>query len=463
MAKSLMEAICSASYLIFARLCVMLGDYKLFGRCVRSSFKLSVAMIFVGVGVAVFFPEARADCSAYNHLAVPSALGASISACSTVDPELGGLRASLAQHGIGILFVNNSNFSYDLHSDHQSPQLYGGQKPTYLANMAPIISYELNSIGLPTGSIFIYEPMLTYSSYEGNGLTAAYTRAAYAYIPFWEKKASIYAGYMDLGGMFNIQGISDVVGATVLGAGSTLSGQLGLSGYAPTPSIILSLETTDQRFYNQAGVGRSVSPKGALYDFKHNRSGLDFNSPDAGVSVINEIGYRVQPSSKSKKQWLRFGAVYNSSEFSQFDDPRKTDDNFGFYAIVDQQISQPDSLLPFRGWYVRGSADYSSPRVNGIAGDGGLTFYNVGPFSSRPEDLFAVAVTKMLISKDMASSLGRTGLEPAKTLTTASISYAFKVHSGIYWNNALSYTSTPTIAPQRKSAVTVISNLSINF
>lgn len=403
------------------------------------------------------------DCTQYSHLAAPFALGVSTTACSTVDPEMGGLRKELAKHGVGIFLMANMNFSYDLRSDDQSPQIYGGQKPTYLGNASLMVTYDLSKLGLPDGSLLALNPLYTYSSYEPNGLTTVYMRHAYAYVPLMDRQVTLYAGFMDVGNMFNTMGIGDIAGATVLGAGSSLVGQLGLSGFVPTPSFIANFTTADQRFYTQIGISRSVSPRGMLDELKHDPTGLRWDADGANLAVINEIGYRLPPAPGQKKIWLRLGAIYNNSDYARFDNPADTEDNYGFYAIADLQLTQPDASLAYRGWYVRGNASFSNPHVNGFSRDYGITLYSAGTFASRPEDMFSIAASQMEVSGDLRDSLGRQGISSAGKFTTASMSYAYKVRPGVYWTNALAYTSTPSIAPERKSTFNVISNLMLSF
>lgn len=429
----------------------------------RGAAILGLALAATTTDVKAQAQEAPPECMQFERLTAPLGLAPTTGACSTFDPMIGGWRNALAQHGIGIILGTSASVNYDFRSRGDSPQIYGGQKPTYLTGASLILTYDLSRFGLPDGSIFTINPQLIYSNFEGTAIPATVIQELYFRVPLYNKQVDLYAGFINLGGFFNTLGIGDIAGANVLGAGSSLTGQLGLSGYVPSPSFIANIATQDQRLYLQTGFGRSISPSGVVYDAEHNRTGLRFDAKDSGLVVINEVGYRIQPATDQKKLWLRFGAVYNDSDFSRIGRVGQTDANYGFYSIVDLQITQPDSSLPFRGWYLRANADYSSPTVNSLTSNLGLTLYNVGPFASRTQDLFAIAVTRISVSDELVRSLRVAGLRPARDLTTASVSYAFKIHDGVYWNNTLSYTSTPTVAPQRDAAVNIISNLTMNF
>lgn len=72
--------------------------------------------------------------------------------------------------------------------------------------------------------------------------------------------------------------------------------------------------------------------------------------------------------------------------------------NFGYYAIIDQQIAQGNGKDRGAGFFARASASPNNRNLINFYADCGLSF--VGFFSSRPSDLFGVGLGYARISPD---------------------------------------------------------------
>jgi len=383
--------------------------------------------------------------------------------CMTIDPDLGGLRRALAEYGIGISAGVTTLFNYNLRNDDTITQIYAGQEPTYAGSVLPTITYDLSRLGLNEGSQFVFKPVFNYNSYDGSGITGLHVNQLSARLPFWDNRIIVQAGVYYMGSQFYGSNIGDISGAAVLGSNSGLLFQTGISGWLPTPGVDIRFQTADERLYNHVGFSRSLSPLGPEYEWDHNRSGLNFHIKDSELAIIDEIGFRVASAPGQHKIWMRAGVIYNTSGYTQLSPPFAEEDNYGFYGVLDYQITQPDPEMPYKGWYINVKGNYGKPSVNAFAADVGATIYNIGPFQSRPLDLFAVSIGRNFISDDAITFYRNAGEDPARNITTASVSYALLVARGVYWNNTIAYTSTPTIVPQRKATYSILSSLTLGF
>lgn len=424
----------------------------------------TLALCCTGYGALADEPAKAVDsCHRYDRFVLLGSEDAQTLPCMTIAPELGGLRAALADAGFGFSAFAGFMVNYDMRTEGGSPQVYGGQLPTYTATFSPVLTYDLSRLGLNEGSQFVLKTIHRYNSYKNNGVTGSYFDQVSVRLPFWNNRVIVQGGYYHIGAQFYGSSIGDISGASVLGSNSSMLFQTGMSGWLPTPAIDIRFQTPDGRLYNHIGFSRSLSPRGPFYEWDHNRTGLRFDLKDSKLAVIDEIGYRLPSAPGQHKIWLRAGALYNTTDYSRIDLPLTKEDNFGFYGILDYQLTQPDLQRPFRGWYVNVKGNYGNPSLNSFAYDVGATLYNVGPFQSRPLDLFAVSIGRNFISGDAVDLYRKLGADPVTAITTMSTSYALQVTRGVYWNNTLAYTSSPTVVPKHQASVNILSSVTFGF
>lgn len=416
--------------------------------------------------------QAAQDCQQYDQFVPRGGVDPIPSPCQTVDPELGGLRKALAANGIGISVSLAGLVTYNLRGDGGTPQqLYSGQKPTYNSTFLPMFTYDLGRLGLNQGSQFTFKPVFNYNSFRGNGQTGFSANQLSVYLPFYDNNVIVQAGFYYAASIFYGTNIGDIAGAAILGPSSTLPFATGIQGWLPTPALDITTYFGDKHFYNHFGVTRSADPVDPLYEWNNNRSGLNPYVRGGRPAFIDEVGYKVNPAPGQNKVWFRAGAIYNTSGFPTVNSIHTqpylsgsyTNRNYGFYGILDYQLTQPNPGLPFQGWYVNIKADYGSQLVNVFSSDVGLTLYKIGTFASRPFDLLSLSVGRNFISSDFVDFADSAGIGATRGITTASVSYAYLVKRGIYWNNAFLYSSTPTVAPQRKAALSIFSSVTLEF
>ncbi|MGY2373992.1 carbohydrate porin [Pseudomonas sp. SDO524_S393] len=406
---------------------------------------------------------AAPNCAKYDQYNYRGSESPFPSNCESIAPELGGFRETLFNSGWNAQLILTTGLTYDLKSHDRETQVYSGQRPSSTSTGSLLINHDLGRYGLPAGSLFTLGGSFAYSSFRGDGLREGFISQLSARVPFYDDRVIVQVGYFSLAGQFYGTLLGNNIAASTLGPSSGLLAQTGAQGFKPSPALDIRLYSEDKRFYNHIGVARSISPAGLFPDADDNRSGLRFNTKDARAVVIDEVGYRVEAGPDQKKIWLRGGVVYNNSQYARLDEPGEKTTNHGAYIVGDLQLTQPSSSLPYKGWYVNAYINEGRDNVNYLPGAFGGSLYNLGPFESRPYDLFAIGASKNEYSRYARRNAGDAGLDYADASTNISVSYAYRVSRGIYLQTALIHTDNPTFAPRRDSSVNAYTTLVLVF
>lgn len=406
------------------------------------------------------------NCQKYEELALKGAELIDTPICDRIDPGLGGIREALYKYGIGVSLVGTQGTSYDLRSSgvpRGEPPSYTGQRPEFTTDNYMITTYDLARLGFQQGAQFTFSVGADYSTWDQYGVTGFYIPQLSAIFPFFDDHVTVQVGYTVFQSMFMGSSLTTSQAGSALGNTSSIPILLGVTQTKPAPGVDIRILSPDKRFYNHFGVQRSANPDGFDVDWKTNKTSLDWSVPNAGAIFINEVGYRVQSAPGELALWMRGGAVYNESRFKLVDDPDRTAHNAGFYLIGDWQLNQPDKDKPWTGWFLGAKFDKAREDVSSFKMDYGLTLYNVGPFPSRSNDVFAVGFTRSFVSDRLVRSLQNAGARVSDTATSANVAYIAELAKGIFLGTTLSYTDHPTITPVRKPALNLIFNLSQNF
>ena len=177
--------------------------------------------------------------------------------------------------------------------------------------------------------------------------------------------------------------------------------------------------------------------------------------------LINEFGYKQAPSASSNAMWLRAGAMYNTSHYTEFTTGEKSDNNYGVYLAETVQVTKPYGDA--RGWYLDSKLDYSPDSVNAINKAFQVSAFNVGPFASRPADMAAVGLTKSYYSKDLRDVTRSYGMEAAPYTLAVTASYAARLIPGVYLISGLTYTKNPVFTPIHSDALLLQESLNFLF
>jgi porin len=361
--------------------------------------------------------------------------------------DMGGLRSTLAEHGLAYLLVVDVNFWQNLLNLPQKTngsQVYLGQQFTSGEGIALQATYDLGHVGLD-GAQFNLGISTGWTSF-----TAAHSQGFRVlefsfYDSFLDKRIELSAGILGNDKEF----VNTYVG------GNTSTGAFGpqallpvQSGFSQTPGSTPSINVTynfDANWYNKIGVQRSVSPQGVLAEYSYlNPHGVRFSVPGAKALVIDEVGFKRPASADARATNFRMGGLYNWSDYTDFNTGRTTR-NYNSYLLYDQQLSRPSEGLPFRGWYGGFTIMDSPSNVNVFRRYYETRFYDVGPFAHRPFDQLGLVATHSLFSEDARNHFIRQGVyPPRKASTSLTANYAYKAGPDFYVTSGLTYTDHPS-------------------
>lgn len=382
--------------------------------------------------------------------------------CESLLGDAGGLRADLAEHGIGVQLSWNPMGMYDLKGQNRDPQEYGGQNFTYSQSMALTLTYDLERIGFSKGAQLTFTPQVQTSNYQ-QGYPRLHNVAILAVNqPLNDGKLELQYGFYPLIRQFYGMILGGNSASAALGPTSVIPVQVGLSLNAPTPSFDVTFRDESKRWYNHSSISRSMTPEGFLADVKKNPYGLKWHVDGANPLFVNEFGYKVQPGQDSRSHWFRAGLIYNTSHYTYLKTQQPTDSNYGAYVANTVQLTTPNPGTP-QGLYLDTKANWAPKDRNAYNGDFQVTLFDIGLFPGRPRDMTSLGFTRSFISKDFREVLGDQGLEPADTITAVSLSHAFRVTKGIYWINGLTYQDNPTLVPKRGDAFLWQTSMYWNF
>ena len=398
------------------------------------------------------------DCAQYDKYRMRGSETAIITTCDTLSPDLDGARKSMYEHGWLVQNYSSITELYDLnHGDRDVPQRYSGQRPTFQANSNFTITYDLSRLGFfGENAQFGAQANWTQNSYLGNGLRDAFINQLSIEQEFDHSRVRIEYGFYSIGAKFYGAVLGTSTAATALGPNSSLLYEAGVvtGGFKPMPALDFRLYSPSLLFYNHFGIARSTSPQGFQYDSKENPTGLSLTVPGSKALFIDELGYRRLPKAEELSRWVRVGAVYNTSDYMNYQVGHPTDSNHMYYLAYTQQYSQPDPSLPVRGIYTDIKVDQVPSSRNVYDKDVLFSLYSIGPSNARPYDMLTLGYQHKWISQWARQAFARSShLVPIDSSETLTLSYAFHVLRGLYFNNSLSYTDNPVLVPQHPGSL----------
>lgn len=435
------------------RNCALGSRYKLVS--IGGSVSLiTLTALLAPTGIAFAQDQTPPACLAYDKYNVRGSETPIPSNCDTISPELWGLRKKLTDNGFNFQMVTINGLTYDALQKNGGPQIYTGQDSSYTMFTMGILTYDLGRLGLPQDSQFSAEVHGHHNSFGGDGIDSLFVGQLSATVPLFDNRVQTQFGFYNLGAQFYGTVVGSNIAQSTLGPQSGLLAELGAQGFKPEPAFDARIFTEDKRFYTHLGIGRSITPDGIFTEAEYNDWGLNFSSPNAGVVVLDELGYRVEGPGQ-RKRWIRAGAVYNTSDYRRLDNPFETEQNYGFYGAADIQLTQPSEQMFFQGWYLNGRVEIAKEDVNPVADTVGLTVYKIGTFESRPFDLVSVGISRSEFSNTLRKTMKAIGVDTEEASTSISASYTARISSGLYLQTGVSYIDNPTFAPKLDNALNV--------
>ena len=252
--------------------------------------------------------------------------------------------------------------------------------------------------------------------------------------------------------------------ASIFGPSATIPVEAGINAPAWTsPAINIKVNGPDG-FYNKLGIQRASSPDGPFAEKIDNPTGVKWSTPNSGVLVINEFGYRKEAAPGQLAAWVRAAPMFNTSRYVDFMSGGRSAGNYGAYFLADQQIVQfaPMTGQAARGVYAGVSAMYAPPEFNRFSQYYELRFYGIGLLPSRPRDMLSLVVSRNVFSHylvEAALQRGQLAHDGSLSITAA---YTAPIAPGIRAGIGLGYTDHPTpvvYTPQTGSALNILANV----
>jgi porin len=286
----------------------------------------------------------------------------------TIDPDFAGIRSSLAALGIGYLGWSSNSFYNNMLSAERTTfgnQTYNGQKPTFFTNNVMLLTYDLSRYAIPDGQI-VLGGVYNFDTWAPAGPNALSLATLSYYQTFLNKQVELKVGYLanvlEFWGPF----LAGNLAASIFGPSATIPVEAGISAPAwATPAINIKVNGR-YGFYNKIGIQRASSPDGPFTEKIDNPTGLKWSTPNSGVLMINEFGYRKEAAPGQPATWLRASPMFTSSRYTDYAFGGRSTGNYGAYFLADQQFVQvaPVAGQAVRGIYAGVTAMYAPPEFS---------------------------------------------------------------------------------------------------
>lgn len=395
--------------------------------------------------------------------------GAAFSApgpADTIDRDPASVRSELSDLGIGFAgWTLNTFIDNELGHAARSTianQQYVGQNPTFSTVNSMIVTYDLTRFGIPDGQIVVGAEH-QYWTWKSAGPDRLGLNAFSYYQTFFDRKIELKVGY--LRNQHEFAG----AGEKVFGPSSKILFQAGMSSnWAPTPALNLKYNF-DDRLYNKLSIQRSLSPAGQYTHVSENPAGLNWSTRDAGILLLDEICYKNKAASGVPETWLRAGAGFNNSSYTDLQHPTQptAKANSVYYVAADRQFWQSAVHgSATRGIYGGFSAMYAPPDLNRASQYYEIRLYAKGLFESRPTDQMSLVVNNTIWSHFAVDAALAKGQLAHRDSTAISGLYTAHLAPGIYTTVGLTYINHPTsitYTPQTGHALNVLVSTSVFF
>jgi hypothetical protein len=422
-------------------------------------------------------------------------------AAEALDPELGGIRAALADNHMSIIAFQFGNSSYNIKDPpmfgaqgmingqyHDNSLQYGrlatqgyiGQKSTWASEPQVFLTYVIPS----TNTQFVLSAIDSFTTYEsGNGFSNVRMNELAINQMFLDNKLKVTVGY-------SISG-SEVIG--IFTGGNMATSLLGVPAILPvvagqnvpgdlTPNLNFKYNFT-RNFYIVAGVQRSGSPYRTYLantdvnssGIPHDSLGLRFHLPYAKAFDELEISYNRRSAPGVHRVYLRLDGFFNSTHFFDYRKgvvammtaetlrSNNSDNNWCSSDAIDYQVTQPDQSHPRRGWYEGVTFQYEPPHQNPFNFYVAERSYFIGPLKSRPNDMLSVNFSTLQYSRDMVRDTAAIanflshGFVPIASYDTTNFnvgsSYVAHIRHGMTMNIGVQYATHPTQTPKVPNAL----------
>jgi porin len=385
----------------------------------------------------------------------------------TIDPDFAGIRSSLAAIGIGYIGYSNNFFYNNLLAAERNTfgqQTYNGQKPTFFTNNVMQVTFDLSRYGIPDGQI-VLGGVYNFDTWAPAGPNALSLATLSYYQTFLNKQIELKLGYLDNVWEFWGPFLAGNLAASIFGPSGTIPVEAGISAPAwATPGINIKINGPEG-FYNKVGIQRASNPDGPFAEKIANPTGLEWSTPNSGVLVINEVGYRKEAAPGQLATWVRAAPLFTSSRYIDYAVGGRSTGNYGAYFLADHQFVQlaPVDGQAARGVYAGVTAMYAPPEFNRFSQYYELRLYGIGLLPSRPRDMLSLVVSRNVFSDDLVDAALQQGQLAHADSLSITAAYTAPIAPGIRVGIGLGYTDHPTpvvYTPQTGSDLNILANVS---
>ena len=399
-------------------------------------------------------------------------------ALDTLDQGAFGLRNALAADGIGYTGISSTTFTdnvlrHGLPAGNQfSPhsrdsQGYSGQLPTYTTQETLYMTYDLRKYGIPDGQITV-AGQLTSTNWNPGGPDGFDLATLTYYQTLFNKKVEIKVGALNNYLEFLGPNVGNSLANGIFGPAASLSIENGLdSSTFTTYGVNVTLNLPDH-FYNKGDVSRALSPSGAIAEKLANPTGLNLTVRNAGLIVLDEMGYKTIASANQKFTWVRAAADYSSSNYTYLDNTaHRGSPDYGLYLLADHQFLQtaahPNVRTGFQGLYAGFSVEYAPEYFNTFNQYYEGRLYGFGLIPGRPRDLVSFVVAHNVFSEVAVQRARAFGLLAHSNVTAWTASYGIRAFAGVNINLAAQFTDHPTVITYTRSTGSALNLLANCF
>ncbi len=391
-------------------------------------------------------PNAQADALRIKGWNIPI-----VGAADTLDQNLFGVRNTLADYGIGYFGFTNSYFSdnvlrHGLPVGSRENQLYSGQLPTLFSSNFGYLTYDLSRYGIPNGQIVLGLNFVR-TNWTPLGPDNLSLSSATYYQTFLHNRIELKIGYIANSLEFLGTYVGGSLAGGVFGPNGTIPVEQGeTTTIYPTPGVNVKVNFPDH-IYTKIGLERALSPDGVVVENDQDKGGVRFAIPNSGVFLIDEAGYRVDPSPGVHQTWIRGAASYTSSNYQDLSKPpHRADHNYGLYLFADRQLwqSRPYGRKFAQGLYAGFTVEYAPPALNRFTQYYEARLYGFGLIPFRPRDLLSLVFTNNVFSSYAIDTAHLQHQLTHRNSEALSLNYSAHVFHGVNINGGLSYISNPT-------------------
>ncbi len=248
--------------------------------------------------------------------------------------------------------------------------------------------------------------------------------------------------------------------------GSLASGVFGPNGSILTenginqsnfPSYGINLKYNfPDNFYTKAGIQRAISPDGTVFERLNNPTGNNLKVSNAGVLVLDEVGYRVAPTPGNMQTWIRGALSVTTSRYRELSNTaHREEPNYGIFFLADRQLLQTAPNAGFgsarQGIYAGFTVERAPSYFNTFSQYYEGRLYGFGLIPSRPNDLISLVANHSQFSGAAVNAARSRGLLAHDGVTTYTGSYGVAALPGVNVNVGVSYTDHPTPVTYNRS------------